>query len=312
MFFYEGQSCPVCGERFGEKDDVVACPVCGAPHHRDCWKQEGHCHFAADHGTERQWAKDTATQKVETPPTRNCPNCGNKNPEFAEFCARCGRKLESADWQSYTPPPHQVHQYTPPTNGHGAPFQPPFGDPFGGVPRSEQISGVPVELVAQVVGQNSAYYIPRFLSMSRSGRKVSWNWAAFLLPSNWLLFRKNVLWGTLCFLFSGAMEIFFSFAGSRIQSYQLTPLADEKLQLYVLIYLIASFAVTGICVAMGLFGNYLYMQQVLRKARKLMGNPDLQYNQSFFVTGGTSIGAAIAPEILVFLVQYVFLLFTQL
>jgi hypothetical protein len=54
------------------------------------------------------------------------------------------------------------------------------------------------------------------------------------------------------------------------------------------------------------------MQQVLRKARKLMGNPDLQYNQSFLVTGGTSIGAAIAPEILVFLVQYVFLLFTQL
>lgn len=312
MFFYEGQSCPVCGERFGEKDDVVACPVCGAPHHRDCWKQEGHCHFAADHGTERQWAKEARTPKADALPTRNCPNCGNKNPEFAEFCSHCGREIGSADWQSNHTPPHRVHQYTPPTYGHGAPFQPPFGDPFGGVPRTEQIGGVPVELVAQVVGQNSAYYLPRFLEMSRSGKKASWNWAAFLLPSNWLLFRKNLLWGTLCFLFSGVLEMFFTFAGYRIQSHQTTPLTQEELQLYLLIYLIAFVAITVICIGISLFGNYLYMQQVLRKAKKLQEDPDLQYNQSFLVTGGTSIGAAIAPEILVFLAQYVFLLFTQL
>ena len=31
MFFYEGQSCPVCGQPFQETDDIVACPQCGAP-----------------------------------------------------------------------------------------------------------------------------------------------------------------------------------------------------------------------------------------------------------------------------------------
>ena len=31
MFFYEGQSCPVCGKAFAEKDDIVSCPECGAP-----------------------------------------------------------------------------------------------------------------------------------------------------------------------------------------------------------------------------------------------------------------------------------------
>ena len=60
MFFYEGYTCPVCGEKFKESDDIVACPECGAPHHRDCWKKEGHCHFVADHGTDRQWVRPQA------------------------------------------------------------------------------------------------------------------------------------------------------------------------------------------------------------------------------------------------------------
>ena len=31
MFFYEGYICPVCGKKFQESDDIVACPECGAP-----------------------------------------------------------------------------------------------------------------------------------------------------------------------------------------------------------------------------------------------------------------------------------------
>ena len=55
MFFYEGYTCPVCKREFKETDDIVACPKCGAPHHRECWKLEGHCHYAEDHDTPRQW-----------------------------------------------------------------------------------------------------------------------------------------------------------------------------------------------------------------------------------------------------------------
>ena len=29
-------TCPVCGETFQNGDDVVVCPECGAPHHREC------------------------------------------------------------------------------------------------------------------------------------------------------------------------------------------------------------------------------------------------------------------------------------
>ena len=82
MFFYEGYTCPVCGEKFKESDDIVACPECGAPHHRDCWKKEGHCHFVADHGTDRQWARpqagDSANSAESAVEGKVCPHCGEK------------------------------------------------------------------------------------------------------------------------------------------------------------------------------------------------------------------------------------------
>ncbi len=313
MFFYEGQSCPVCGQHFGENDDIVACPICGAPHHRDCWKQEGHCHFAADHGTERQWAKGEPTIKVEPPPTsdQQCPRCGSKNPEFAEFCSHCGRELNVTGWQSDPPP--RVHHFTPP---HGGFVPPPTGrDPFGGVPRTDTIDGVSVETIAEVLGANSTYYLPRFLHMHRAGKKVSWNWAAFLLPYNWLLYRKNMLWGWFTFAFVSIISYFSS--DVAIQLEKLLPNLSEMMingtlpsnfGLLMTIGLIASTVTLAVHVIFGLFGNWIYMQNVMKKARALQEDPNLQYSQNFLSTGGTSLAMAFLPELVLTFVQYVMLL----
>ena len=42
MDFYK-YKCPVCNKQFKESDDIVVCPDCGAPHHRECWEKEGKC-----------------------------------------------------------------------------------------------------------------------------------------------------------------------------------------------------------------------------------------------------------------------------
>ena len=82
MFFYEGCQCPVCGKSFQESDDIVVCPQCGAPHHRECWKQE-----------------DTATTKIPTAADSNgngrnpSPlSCRRSGPSFAE---RGGKTMPS-------------------------------------------------------------------------------------------------------------------------------------------------------------------------------------------------------------------------
>lgn len=50
MISYTDLSCPVCHQPFKADDDVVVCPVCGAPHHRECYRKEGHCAYADTHG----------------------------------------------------------------------------------------------------------------------------------------------------------------------------------------------------------------------------------------------------------------------
>lgn len=333
MFFYEGQTCPVCGQHFAENDDIVTCPQCGCPHHRDCWKQEGHCHFAADHGTERQWAQGASqTPKQPETPQRTCPHCGANNPEFAEFCAHCGREIEHEEWASTpandpVPPPPPVGQYTPPfSGGFNQPFQQPFQvplhDPYGGVPRTEEIDGIPVDQIAELVGNNSAYYLPRFHKMTHGGSKVSWNWAAFLIPSNWLLYRKNLLWGIVIFIVETVLQLFSQFAGDSLfivnevtGATTLKPiaqlLADPQAKLLLLIVGIASIASLVLSILIGMFGNYLYLQTILKKAKRQQQNPQLKYDRSFLKTGGTSFALAIAPELLVIVIEYVQIIITM-
>ncbi len=329
MFFYEGQSCPVCGKRFAENDDVVACPQCGCPHHRDCWKQEGHCHFAADHGTEHQWAQsDPEPIKKTASATVRCPNCGGENPEFAEFCGHCGRDLDHDDWSSHAEDDvSSAQQYTPPSGSYTPPFRPPFQqpfqvplqDPYGGVPRTEQIDGITVDEIVELVGPNSAYYLPRFMQMSRSGSKISWNGAGFLLPYNWLLYRRNLLWGSVVFALWTLVEIVSQIAVAALPSATLTydmllnaMFTDGTVRLLMVLLAILSVVDILLRLAVGLLGNYLYMRLILKKARKLREHPQPRYNRNFSVSGGVSFALAAAPYMVVMLIAYAILLFTPI
>ena len=43
MIFHENEKCPVCDKIFTPEDDIVFCPVCGTPHHRECYNSLGKC-----------------------------------------------------------------------------------------------------------------------------------------------------------------------------------------------------------------------------------------------------------------------------
>ena len=50
MMDYKGCKCASCHKVLKEGDDVVICPECGAPYHRECYAAEGRCVFSAKHG----------------------------------------------------------------------------------------------------------------------------------------------------------------------------------------------------------------------------------------------------------------------
>ena len=64
----KNQKCAVCSAYLFDEDDVVYCPVCGAPHHRECYLSIGKCGLEEFHGTEKEYKKP---EEPETPPTEN-------------------------------------------------------------------------------------------------------------------------------------------------------------------------------------------------------------------------------------------------
>lgn len=287
MFFYEGQSCPVCGRPFAETDDIVACPDCGAPHHRSCWQQEGRCHFENAHGTPQQWKRPRSTD-AESPRNR-CPNCGADNPEHAEFCGHCGRTLNTSEWTSASTQPPQYGQSAP-CNEY-APFRVTF-DPLGGVPRGERFDeDVTAEELAICVGGNTTYYIPRFHKL-KGGRNIQWNWAAFLITPYWLLYRKQYVAGTLVSLFYLLFNVMINFI-FHLSGVSGTVTYQEAFDLALRAgnfpsLLLLMVALTTICLLFGLFGNRLYLNDCLKKTRHVRETDPAEFRPALKRAGGVS------------------------
>ena len=66
-FRYEKQPCPVCNENFQPNDDIVVCPVCGSPHHRECYKKNGECGNFEKHNDGFRWTPEKAEEPTNEP-----------------------------------------------------------------------------------------------------------------------------------------------------------------------------------------------------------------------------------------------------
>ncbi len=319
MFFYEGLSCPHCDKAFVANDDIVACPECGAPHHRECWEEQGHCAVESLHGTPEQWSRDRALRERQdqTHDTTPCAHCGAPNSPFAEFCSHCGRPIEARDWNTNerTAPRGAYTEY--------APFHH-VQQPCGGVKPNTVIEGETALDLAVTVRTNTPYYIPRFERIATSGKKLTWNWAAFLIPSYWLLFRKQYLWGALMMLCELVYVVFnnviiytqFSSAlvknamgGVSFDPQALFSLLESDHRAFVAGALLSMMMITmlliRLCVA--LYANRLYMKWCLRTISKVRQDYPESYLTQLSMLGGTSfalaaigyMGMQLLPELII-------------
>lgn len=213
---YNGIECPVCNEKFNKNDDVVVCPVCGTPHHRNCWKNNGGCKNEEKHTEGFIWqminvepAKQPAFSQ-NTADLKTCPRCGEKNALYEPICTRCGERLKA---NSKT-----IHDQMPFDNGHnfggyGENPNPNNFSPYQNVYAADartvygedaRIEDIPVTEVAEYVQKDSTKYIGKFLTMQEKKTKLSWNWSAGIFSVFWCFYRKM----TGCGL--ALLAIFFS------------------------------------------------------------------------------------------------------
>ena len=205
MSNYIGVKCPVCKKKFVEGDDIVVCPVCGAPHHRDCYALENKCAFEDEHINGKSWKPEPEAQTQEQGQfcmnpqdgerwygegeSKTCAFCGAKNPKDNLFCCSCGNRLIEANLENQDP-----RKVSPFGNYMGVD---PTAAVYGGLSPTEKIDEFSVKEVAAYVGRSSSYYLPRFKKKSEDLKSFDFSFSAFLFGFVYFFYRKMYKIGAL-------------------------------------------------------------------------------------------------------------------
>lgn len=284
----KGQTCPICHSYLFDEDDIVHCPVCGAPHHRDCYNSLGHCGLEQFHGTNEQYDpsafsneeqqneqnnNDAKEEKSEI--TVQCRSCGEKYPVSSQKCPNCGT-------------PNFVF------GGNFVAF-----DPLGGVPENLDIGdGVTAGEAGKFVGPSSNRLIPKFAAI-KVGKKVSFNPWALIFTSAYYAFRKMYLPA----IFSAIVEIaallliypFMDFALPYLENSNGTFFAAQQLMGVEIPMDIFLLSVAGILLNVsirlfnGFFVNRIYYSHTIKKINEIKDNPDKDTSSEIPKQGGVNI-----------------------
>ncbi len=293
--------CSFCGAYLFPEDDVVYCPECGAPHHRECYSKLGHCAFEEKHGTAEEYDntgnfEEKEIKEINTSKTE-CQMCGEIYDAEEKACPNCNTPNMAKMGRGYT------------------------YDFLGGVPADLDLGeGVTADEAKKFVLVNTGRYLPKFAA-NKLGKKGSWNWLAFLFPSGWFLSRKMYKLGAFIGALSVALQMFmfpFLKAASELDIQSAVGSAEQYAQMGEIIskmgiaataVVIAGAVLTVVLrVVCGIFGDYFYRNHTLStvsEIKKESEDTDEDYRKkggvNFFLFVIGTMLVSYLPELLLML-----------
>lgn len=288
--------CPICGGYLFDDDDIVYCPVCGAPHHRDCWKAVGHCGLAQDHGTDKQYKKteepEEKTQTEQPKEEKNlCSVCQKEIPDNAPFCPYCGTPANSGANRSggqmpFSPFVRTVNITRP--------------DPYGGLDKNSELDGVKVSTLAKFVSFGPNKLLPKFKAFLVSKKHTCWNWMGFLSPASHTLFRKMhtmslmyILIDIIAFVLISPFYYSLSSISMPVNSTsaQLFNLITENPLKYftipsIILAVAGALILLGVRIFAGFYDDWLYMRHCTDTIKKIQKDSSLDAEEELARKGG--------------------------
>lgn len=284
-------SCAGCHAYLFSEDDVVYCPVCGAPHHRECYNRLGHCALEELHGTDMQYdkikaeeEKQQAAQPEKEPTHENveglitCKMCHESYDFSLNSCPKCGAPNIAKAGGSFV-----------------------NFDFLGGVPADYDIGEtVTADEAKRFVAANTPRYIPKFAVLNKNNR-VSWNWMAFFFPCGWMLSRKMHKNGIIAGVLTVISSLLYLPFGNAVYSLGYTD-AQTSQQLAQSIYqnlpsigtAVLAVAVLGLLFNLAIrfisavFGDYLYKKYTVESIKTIRAeSEDMDYD--YRKKGGVNI-----------------------
>lgn len=247
-----GEKCVCCGRTFEEGDDVVVCPECGSPHHRECYRKENRCANSELHEKGEKWHREKIFEKAEK---IQCPVCRfPENPPEAENCMVCGTDLTGKNnSKTATAEDENINART------DTGFNP-----------NEDMGGATLRELSMFVGTNTFYYIPIFKRMKDLGSKISFNFSCFVFPSFYFANRKMWLWAIIATLFSVLFNIPATVLLMAEQGVFTDGIMNVIYQNQNLIEELESICIWGSWISrlvMCLFANWIYFKFSVKKLR---------------------------------------------
>jgi len=168
---FENQVCPVCNEKFDKNSDIVVCPECGTPHHKECYFSNGECKNKSLHSEGFSFKpEEIKSEKIdvliddEVKKTKDVINL--VNVEFNE-----NENFEKKENLKNT-------------------IEELFNNINGKTTDQVLINNTPSSYYEEAIGKNQNYYMPRFLIMESTNKKNLLNVGAFVFPLAWSVYRK--------------------------------------------------------------------------------------------------------------------------
>lgn len=170
--FYDNKVCDGCSEVMLEGDDIVVCPECGTPQHRECYKKNNQCVNAHLHAEGFDWR--TANTEPEKEPEPVIENSATQEDEQAPRNIIPDFTTDGEIPEIPLPEFHIDGIYV-------------NGQTFGA---DEDIGGATVREVVTYTQVNSRHYLKKFIKNKNKKNFISWNWGAFFFGPAWFFYRK--------------------------------------------------------------------------------------------------------------------------
>lgn len=301
MSKYYGCPCEGCGKPLTLRDDIVVCPDCGAPYHRDCYEKLGRCIHSAAHAAGYEWKFPYQESELCT-----CPACGERTLRSEEHCRCCGAVLPpegaeepadrsedpgegSFDYSSF------YRQFQETGTPSADPMKQAYEAAFG---KEEAMDGIPCADWASYIGPASPAYMNTYCRMQLAHSKVSMSFSALLFGPFYFFYRKA--WKP-AFAFLAAELLLF--VPTLLQMMQITGsslslgLSDST---YVVLGRVVSLASFALMLVRGMFAKWFYRKSAAEHIRRIRAEfpDDAQRSVVLSAQGGVSWGAVLGSLLL--------------
>ena len=287
---FTGSKCIICENEFNDNDDIVVCPECGTPYHRECYQKEGKCVNVRLHDQGKSWSDSEYADNENS--RKKCAHCGTVNKPHAIICENCGASMvDGLDFQqndqngSYSGSAPNMNQGF---NPYGAGFNP--DDKYCGMNPDEEFDDIKLSEAAEFIGTNKFYYLTLFKRMKETGKKISLNAICLLFPQFFFANRKMWTETILTIIVTVLLSIPYMIYSMYVigTSYDLPYSININTDSFEIIVTIANYMTMAFRVILCLFANWLYYRHMIRKVKTIKNTAGDDSVQKIKVSGGTS------------------------